>query len=158
MNFFSEHWDWYVAGPLIGSFVPLLLIIGNKSFGISSSFDYICSIIAYSGKRKSFSLLSAENAWKVYFVIGIIIGAFIAAFFLSDEAVQFLPQKYYTFKGFITLFIGGILVGFGTRYANGCTAGHSITGISLLNAGSIKSTISFFVGGLIYTFISGNFF
>ena len=59
---------------------------------------------------------------------------------------------------FITLFIGGILVGFGTRYANGCTSGHAITGISLLNPGSIKSTISFFAGGLIYTFLMVNFF
>ena len=158
MNYILQHWDWYVAGPLIGLFVPLLLLIGNKSFGVSSSFDYICSVIAPAGQKKYFRSISGENAWKVYFVMGIAIGAFIGAFFLSAETVQFLPQKYYTIKGFITLFIGGILVGFGTRYANGCTSGHAITGISLLNAGSIKSTISFFIGGLIYTLITVNFF
>ena len=158
MSFLLQHWTWYIAGPLIGLFVPLLLITGNKSFGISSSFDYICAIIAPKGQKKFFRSIGSENAWKVYFIAGITIGGFIGTFLMSDDPVQFLPQKYYNIEGFITLFIGGILVGFGTRYANGCTSGHAITGISLLNPGSIKSTISFFAGGLIYTFLMVNFF
>ena len=152
MNTFLGHWDWYIAGPLIGLFVPALLLYGNKSFGISSSFDYMCAVIAPKNHKQYFSSFSGANAWKVYFVVGIAIGGFISAFFLSSEPVQFLPDKYYSPIGFLQLLIGGILVGFGTRYANGCTSGHAITGLSLLNIGSLKSTVSFFVGGLLYTY------
>jgi len=158
MNAIFEHWDWYIAGPLIGLFVPMLLLFGNKSFGTSSSFDYMCAIAAPKIHKKIFSSISGSNAWKVYFIVGIAIGSFISISFLSTETVQFLPEQYYSPSGYIQLLIGGILVGFGTRYANGCTSGHTITGFSLLNIGSIKSTISFFVGGLIYTYISLNYF
>ncbi len=154
MNTIFGHWDWYIAGPLIGLFVPLLLLGGNKPFGISSTFDYLCAIVAPKNHKEYFKSISGDNAWKVYLVVGIAIGGFISSNFLSSEPVNFLPDKYYSLTGFIQLFVGGIFVGFGTRYANGCTAGHSITGMSLLNIGSLKSTISFFIGGLIYTYIS----
>ncbi len=154
MNYIINHWDWYVAGPLIGLFVPMLLLAGNKSFGISSSFDYICAVLSPKNHKEFFKSISGSNAWKVYFVVGIAIGGFIASFFLSAEPVEFLPEKYYSPAGYLQLLAGGVLVGFGTRYANGCTSGHAITGLSLLNIGSIKSTISFFIGGLIYTYVT----
>ena len=158
MNFLLESWDWYIAGPMIGLFVPMLLIFGNKAFGVSSSLDFLCAMAAPKIHKQFFSSISGSNAWKVYFVAGITIGAFISVFFLSSEPVKFLPDEYYSPAGYLQLLIGGILVGFGTRYANGCTSGHAITGFSLLNIGSIKSTISFFIGGLIYTYIRDNLF
>lgn len=150
----SSVWNWYVAGPLIGLFVPALLLAGNKLFGISSSFEHICHI---SFPRKWSQVLAynaGKNGWKFYFVIGILIGGFISANFLSDSPPELLPEKYYSLAGMIKLFIGGILVGFGTRYGNGCTSGHAITGLSLLNPASLKATLSFFIGGLIYTFLA----
>ena len=148
-------WPWYIAGPLIGLFVPLMLIVGNKLFGISSSFEHICDLTLPKGKKQILNYNKEKNAWKFYFVIGIAIGGFIAAHFLTNRPVEFLPAEYSGW-GLLKLFIGGLLVGFGTRYANGCTSGHAITGFSLLNWGSIRSTIAFFVGGLIFTFIAVN--
>ena len=146
-------WAWYIGGPLLGIFVPLLLLAGNKQFGISTTFEHFCYSMLPGGKKISKTYNAPKNTWKIYFVGGIVIGAFLASTFLSDKAVQFLPPDYYSPEGSIKLLIGGVLIGFGTRYANGCTAGHSIFGLSILNAGSLKATVSFFAGGLIYTSI-----
>lgn len=153
MEAIFDTWNWYIAGPLIGLFVPLLLIIGNKLFGISSSFEHLCSLVLSEGKSKILKYNRKENEWKFYFIIGIMIGGFISSNFLSVEEIRLLPEKYNSLFGYVQLLLGGILVGFGTRYANGCTSGHAITGISLLNPASIKSTIMFFVGGLLYTWL-----
>ncbi len=151
MNFFTETWNWYIAGPLIGLFVPALLIAGNKLLGLSSSFEHICSIILPKAKAAVLNYDVRKNGWKYYFVLGILIGGFVGNFIMNDNRVAFLPEIYHSFSGMVKLFTGGILVGFGTRYANGCTSGHAITGLSLLNPASLKSTIGFFIGGLIYT-------
>ena len=153
-----EFMPWYIAGPLIGLFVPLLLIIGNKQLGISSSFDYICSVISTESGRVFKQYDFKNNSWKFYFVIGIVFGAFISNGILLTNKVSFLPEEYYSFEGILLLFFGGILVGFGTRYANGCTSGHAIMGISLLKKSSMLSTLSFFISGLIFTYMVVNFF
>lgn len=147
-----HSWPWYVAGPIIGLFVPLLLLVGNKLFGLSSSFDHICDFSFTKNIRSKIKFNTSKDSWKIYFIIGITIGAAISTNFLTFGDVHFLPPNYYSVFGFVKLFFGGLLVGFGTRYAGGCTSGHSITGISLLNPASIKATIAFFVGGLIYTY------
>ena len=154
MEGLPTNWSWYIAGPLIGLFVPLLLIVGNKLFGISTSFVHACSIVLPKSKQSILNYDARKNSWKFYFVIGIAIGAFITVFFLSEGDAHFLPQAYGSLFGYVQLFIGGLLVGFGTRYADGCTSGHAITGISLLNMASLKSAVSFFVGGVIYTWIA----
>ncbi len=153
MEFLKGLWEWYIVGPIIGLFVPLFLLFGSKMFGISSSFDYICSFILPDKKGNELKQFVENNRWKFFFVIGIAIGAWVSNFILSDEPTKFLPQNYYSFLGFLQLFLGGLLVGFGTRYANGCTSGHSITGISTLQKSSLIATIFFFIGGLIMTFI-----
>ncbi len=157
MNWIFELWSWYIAGPIIGLFVPALLIGVNKMLGISSAFEQLCMMVMPKEKRSIFNFNWKESGWKVYFVVGIMLGAYIATKFLSTTDVPFLPQHYYSWTGFLTLFIGGILVGFGTRYANGCTSGHSIFGLSILSSASLKATVSFFAGGLIYTFFASYF-
>lgn len=154
MDVFFESWPWYVSGPIIGLFVPLFLLVGNKLFGVSSSFDGICDMLPSNKLRSKIKFNAKKDGWKLYFSIGIAIGAYISISLLSSVDIQFLPSDYYSSFGFLKLFFGGVLVGFGTRYAGGCTSGHSITGISLLNAASIKATIAFFVGGLFYTYIN----
>lgn len=154
MEFLLAPWPWYVAGPVIGLFVPVILIVSNKMLGISSAFDHICMIAAPKGKKGMFKFKTEENSWKLYFVVGIAIGAVIVSQFLSAVPLRFLPDRYHTTEGYIQLFIGGVLVGFGTRYANGCTSGHSIFGLSILQSSSLKATIAFFAGGLLYTFIA----
>jgi hypothetical protein len=144
-------WPWYVVGPLIGLFVPFLLIVGNKLLGVSSSFPYICSIV-FNAKNTAAPIFNApSNRWKFLFVIGIMLGGLAANFFLGAGGVSFFPKQYYTLKGLAILLAGGFLVGFGARYANGCTAGHSIAGISTFQASGLIATISFFAGGLLCT-------
>ena len=82
------------------------------------------------------------------FVVGIVIGSFIAARLLSAEQAALLPSHYHSAKGAVALLAGGVLVGFGTRYAGGCTSGHAIMGMSGLNWPSLVATLSFFAGGL----------
>jgi uncharacterized membrane protein YedE/YeeE len=145
--------DWLLYGILIGSFVPLTLIMGNKQFGISSSMQNLCSLLIPKSKKHFGNYNFKANEWKTFFVVGIVIGGFIAANFFNVNT-SFLPAKYYTLDGLVLLLFGGFLVGFGTRYANGCTSGHSITGLSMLKLSSLIATIAFFVGGLIYTFLT----
>ncbi len=151
MEAISSVWPWYIAGPLIGLFVPFLLIAGNKLLGISSSFQHICSIVLNTKKFAASGYSASANRWKFFFVIGITLGGLAAKLFLGAGDAAFLPRQYYTWKGLIILFSGGLLIGFGTRYANGCTAGHTISGISTLQFSGVVATISFFVGGLVYT-------
>jgi len=157
MNWVFDPWKWYIAGPIIGLFVPALLIVANKMLGISSSFEHMCIALLPKDRKGMFNYNIIENGWKVMFVIGITIGAFIAANFLSSEPARFLTDHYYTTLGYFKLFIGGIFVGFGTRYANGCTSGHAIFGLSTLQSSSLRATISFFAGGLIYTYLASFF-
>ncbi|SEO96485.1 hypothetical protein SAMN05192574_11781 [Mucilaginibacter gossypiicola] len=176
MDLITHPWPWYVAGPLIGLVVPALLILGNKTFGISSSLRHICaacipaniSFFKYDWKKES---------WNLFFVAGIVLGGFTAAQFLSanhpvnitaqthtllkQQGVKdfngLLPKDIFSFdqlltlRGFIFMVIGGFLVGFGTRYAGGCTSGHAIMGISNLQWPSLVATCCFMAGGFIMT-------
>jgi len=117
MDFIMQPWPWWFSGILIGLTVPLLYFLTAQGFGISTSFQQIGAICAPNSKLP----------------VGIAAGGFIANHFLSAEPVEFLPASYMGVGGAIRLLIGGILVGFGTRYAGGCTSGHAITGISNLN-------------------------
>jgi uncharacterized membrane protein YedE/YeeE len=137
---------------LIGLTVPMLLFLSGKSLGISSSFRHFCSILL---PRSPLAYIRENDwraeSWNLIFVGGIIVGAFIAANFLSANQPVFLPDSYHSASGIVKLLLGGILVGFGTRYANGCTSGHTIMGLSNLQWPSLVASICFFAGGLLMT-------
>lgn len=171
-----QPWPWYVAGPLLGLMVPILLILGNKAFGISSSMRHMCAAVIPSN-IEYFKYDWKKEKWNLYFAGGALIGAFIAARLLSNDAPMIVneelqtslsqygiavsntqwPQEIFnwsslfTIRGFIMMVIGGFLVGFGTRYAGGCTSGHSIMGISTLQWTSVVATICFMAGGFLVT-------
>jgi uncharacterized membrane protein YedE/YeeE len=172
----SPALPWYVAGPLIGLMVPLALWIDNRRWGISSSLRHLCAIA--SPIKPSFLRYDwKKEAWNLFFVAGAVIGGFIGAHFIPNApvpnlsphtvaAIQALglesphglvPAEVFSFDHLATLptfcmvVVGGFLVGFGTRYANGCTSGHAITGNALREWPSLVATVSFFVGGLITT-------
>ena len=155
LEWLFEPWPWYVSGPLIGLTVPLLFILTGKSFGISSSLRHIGAACAPHARLpyicKDYNW--RDHTWNLIFVGGIIVGAFIGNFLLSSEPASFLPESYSNLTGILLLFGGGVLIGFGTRYADGCTSGHTITGISTLQWPSVVATIFFFVGGLISTWL-----
>lgn len=175
--FLQQPWHWSVAGILIGLIVPALLILGNKKFGISSSFRHLCAMCV-PAKVPYFHYNWRKEIWNLYFVAGIILGSFLTVLFLQNpedtqiaEATKgMLTQQYhisdytglmpseifswqnvFTLKGFFFFILGGFMVGFGTRYAGGCTSGHSIMGLSNLQVSSLIATICFMVGGFIST-------
>ena len=177
MNFIDlirQPWPWYVAGPLIGLTVPTLLIIGNKTFGISSSLRHICAA-CLPAKIPFFNYDWKKETWNLFFVSGILLGGFVAFLFLQNPEPMIVNAKLstelatygitnydslvptevfnwgslFTLRGFIMMVVGGFLVGFGTRYAGGCTSGHAIMGLSTLQWPSLVATISFMVGGFI---------
>ncbi|HCX22598.1 MAG: YeeE/YedE family protein [Flammeovirgaceae bacterium] len=177
MEVLKAPWPWYVAGPLITVVMVLMLFFG-KSFGISSTLRTICSI-GGAGKFSDFFKIEWRSAvWNLFFVAGCIIGGFIAANYLSpdqpislnvktieslqafgiaDPGSDYLPTSIFNWEnllstqGIVFMVLGGILVGFGTRYADGCTSGHAISGLSNLQLPSLIAVVGFFIGGLIMT-------
>lgn len=174
IEFIKQPWPWYVAGPLIGLTVPALLIIGNKSFGISSSLRHVCAS-CMPANIPFFKYDWKKEVWNLFFVFGIFLGGAIAINLLSNpNPIEVNPklatelagygitnfnnlvpediinwQSLFTLKGFLLMVVGGFLVGFGTRYAGGCTSGHAIMGLSNLQLPSLIATISFMIGGFI---------
>lgn len=177
MQVILDPWPWYVSGPLI-ALIMALLIYFSKTFGMSSNLRTLCAI-GGAGKKVSFFKFDWRSQWwNLIVVIGAVIGGYIAHFLLSnptdidlststaaalnemgfrDIGKSLLPNEIYgwdavlSVKGFAILIIGGFLVGFGTRYAGGCTSGHAITGLSSLQKPSLIAVIGFFIGGLIMT-------
>ncbi len=176
VHWLQQPWPWYVAGPLIGLMVPLLLVAGNKTLGISSSLRHICAA-CFPMNISFFHYDWKKEAWNLFFVAGIAAGAAVAVQFLSNhQPVQIEPalaaqlihygindyrgvvpsqlfnwQSLFTLRGFLLMVVGGFLVGFGTRYAGGCTSGHSIMGLSNLQWPSLVATACFMTGGFIMT-------
>jgi uncharacterized membrane protein YedE/YeeE len=174
VEYLKQPWPWYVAGPLIGLTVPALLIIGNKSFGVSSSLRHLCAAVL-PAKIAFFQYDWKKESWNLFFAGGILFGAWIAFNLLGNpNPVQLNPkllselQRYgvndfsglmpaqlfswsglLSLKGLLLMVGGGFLVGFGTRYAGGCTSGHSIMGLSSLQWPSLVATICFMAGGFI---------
>lgn len=174
IEFLKQPWPWYVAGPVIGLIVPLLLILGNKHFGISSSLRHVCAA-CFPGGVKFFTYDWKKEIWNLFFVGGIVLGGIIVAMWLSSpDPVVMAPQlaselsgygvtdyhglipadlfnweSLLSMRGFLLMIGGGFLVGFGTRYAGGCTSGHAIMGLSNLQLPSLVATISFMAGGFI---------
>ncbi len=174
----KDPMPWYVAGPLIGLMVPLLLLIGNKHFGISANLRHICAA-CLPAKIPFFQYEWKKETWNLLFVIGVFLGGVLASTLLADpnpvsvhpdlveelngygltQEGDFMPAQLFSWsalsywRGWVVIVLGGFLVGFGTRYAGGCTSGHAIMGLSTLQWPSLVATVSFMLGG----FLMANF-
>lgn len=174
IEFFKQPWPWYIAGPLIGLTVPALLILGNKSFGISSSLRHICAA-CFPARIPFFQYDWKKEIWNLFFVVGITIGGFLAMSLLENpepmvvaedlknelstygitDYKKLVPtqimnwESLFSLRGLIMMVGGGFLIGFGTRYAGGCTSGHSIMGLSTLQWPSLIATCCFMIGGIL---------
>lgn len=167
----QSPWPWYVSGPVIGLMVPLFILIGSRSFGISQNLEHLCAITQPSSIQvKFFKYDWRLSSWSLVFMIGIALGGFIAgSVFVNPEPIQLssaalnmfsewgLSQPVYlnppeifslTVENILLLVVGGVLIGFGTRYASGCTSGHAVTGIATLQIKSLYAVIGIFSGGL----------
>ncbi len=177
IDFLLQPWAWYVAGPIIAFCMYLMFFFGKK-FGVSSNLETVCSM-GGAGKFVDFFKFDwKKNIWNLMFVVGLILGGFIADQWLTpDQTVainpatvqdlydigihnagsSYLPDEIYglesmfSIKGFLILLVAGLLVGFGSRYAGGCTSGHGIVGLSSLSMESFIAVGGFFIGGLIMT-------
>ncbi len=179
ITFISQPWPWYVAGPIIALVMFSLLFLGN-SFGISANLRTMCSIIGAGKTCEFFDFNWKSQTWNLVFAVGLVIGGFIAFQFLTpttdvhiseatinelkgygieDAGSDMVPMSVFTWeslttwKGFLMLIVGGFFVGFGTRYAGGCTSGHAISGLSDLQLPSLIAVIGFFIGGLFVTYL-----
>ena len=177
INFLSQPWPWYVAGPLIALTMTLLLFFGER-FGVSSNFRTMCTLSGAGRVAEFFRFDWKAQRWNLVFILGALIGGFISANYLSDGSTMLLSEKTVSAlsemgftsigdqlvpmelfgmerlgepMGLALLLIGGALVGFGARYAGGCTSGHAISGLSELQWPSLIAVIGFFIGGLIMT-------
>jgi len=179
VDFIRQPWPWWVAGPLI-AYVMFSLLYYGKRFGISSNFKTMCTMMGANRVSDFFKIDWKAQRWNLAFVVGMIIGGLIAAQFLTpDPAVHISPntvsdlralgvahpgqgyvpeelfgmQNLWSIRTWIFMGLGGFLVGFGTRYANGCTSGHAISGLSNLQWWSLVAVAGFFIGGLLMTFV-----
>ena len=174
----TQTWSWWFSGTMIAAIMFFLLYFG-QSFGFSSNLRTICGAVGLGKKAKFFDFKWQTQIWNLFFLVGAIIGGFIAyQFFSTDSAVQisqatitdlsklgiaaptslqpaelFSWEAVLSVKGFLVLAVGGLLVGFGSRYAGGCTSGHAISGLSDLQLPSFIAVIGFFAGGLVMTFL-----
>ncbi|WP_343768894.1 YeeE/YedE family protein [Gangjinia marincola] len=175
MNWIVEPWPWYVAGPLIALTMFLLLYIG-KQFGMSSNLRTACAAVGGGRVADFFRFDWRAQRWNLIVVVGAVIGGFLASAYLSTNTVEINPEltqkleTQYNIKSageaylppelfgnevltkpfnLAILLIGGLFVGFGARYAGGCTSGHAISGLSNLQVPSLIAVIGFFIGGLV---------
>ncbi len=171
-DFLARPWPWYVAGPLIGLFVPALLLLGGREFGVSAAFRHMCAA-ALPGKAAFFRYdWRRQGLWNLAFVLGIALGgllcawdkgaAHVSAATHADLAELAIPvdglapfdlASLATVQGFVCVVVGGFLVGFGARYAGGCTSGHAITGLACFELSSLVAVRGFFAGGLASTYL-----
>lgn len=175
MEILQQTWPWYVAGPLIGM-IMLTLIFFGKSFGMSTNLRSLCSMSGVGKFVPFFDFDWRAHRWNLVVIAGAMLGGYVAVHYLSDAGnVALNPdtiKQLSTFgidapqgklmpdaifgedalhqpKMIFLLLVGGVLIGFGSRYAGGCTSGHAISGLSNLQVPSLKAVIGFFIGGLI---------
>jgi uncharacterized membrane protein YedE/YeeE len=172
MELLSQTWHWSISGILIG-LVMLFLIYFGKTFGMSSNLRSLCAMTGIGKKISFFDWDWKSQRWNLVVVAGAMIGGFVAVQFLHDPSNvtinpktieqlslmgidepngKLLPSTIFedlSPKMIFILIVGGILIGFGSRYAGGCTSGHAISGLSNLQVPSLKAVIGFFIGGLL---------
>ena len=171
-------WPWYVAGPLIGLIVPILLFFGGKRFGLSSNLRHMCAAMPAARKSSFFDYdWRREGGWNLLVFAGIVIGGFVGGVLLANPeplvvaqstsaalaeaglavdgalapAALFSWSALFTLPGFVAMVVGGFLIGFGARWADGCTSGHALMGLSELQRPSLLAVVGFFIGGLLAT-------
>ncbi len=176
LEILKAPWPWYVSGAGIAA-VMLLLTWFGKSFGFSSNLSTLCSMMGAGKRVPFFGFDWRTQKWNLLFLIGAVAGGALASLLMHNPAsvalsaatVQDLEKLHIAFDGdlnprflfgtdafgsaksILLLLTGGLLVGFGTRYAGGCTSGHAISGLSNLQFPSLLAVAGFFIGGLIMT-------
>ena len=172
MDWILQPWPWYVGGALVGLIMLALTILG-KNFGFSSNFRTLCAAMGAGATCDFFNFDWKSQRWNLLFLVGALVGGLVSAQLLSDGQApdiseasigqlqalgfsgggkEFVPAEIYgtwSVRNFVLLAVAGLLIGFGTRYAGGCTSGHAISGLSNLQWPSLVAVLGFFGGGLL---------
>lgn len=179
MDFILQPWPWYISGVLIAMIMFIMLFFG-KSFGFSNNLRTLCTMCGADKYAPFFQFDWKKQSWNLFFLLGAAIGGYIATHYLtlpdyvvgiSEETIaelsklgfdrpdSYVPESQFSLealssiKNWIILGLGGFMVGFGARYAGGCTSGHAISGISDLQPASLLAVVGFFIGGLLMTHV-----
>jgi len=179
IEWLSQPWPWYVAGPLTGLMVPVLLLIGGRQFGVSANLRTLCAA-ALPGRNKFLCYdWRSVGTWNLVFAAGIVLGAWFASTVLADpnpmqvaastqsdlRAIgierfdEMIPSQLFswsslaTVPGFVLIVVGGLLVGFGSAWAGGCTSGHAVMGLAAFDLPSLLAVFGFFAGGVFSSWV-----
>jgi hypothetical protein len=147
---------WSLAGAAIGVITLLLLFTTNQRLGISTGFENLCSLVVRAPYFRR-SEITGSHGWRLPFLGGLVLGGVLSAVMaggwqpfwdlgMFDETFGIGPAGKLAW-----MFGGGLLIGFGTRLAGGCTSGHGIFGLSNLERGSLESTLAFMAAGIVTT-------
>ncbi len=176
VDLLRSPWPWYVSGPVIGSMVPLMIIVGSRSFGISQNLEHLCAITQPRMIHINFFKYDWRlSLWSLVFAAGVVLGGFVSGLvFANPEPIQlsqtavdmfagwgfaqpemYNPPEIFSlgWKNIVLLFVSGVLIGFGTRYASGCTSGHAITGLATYQIQSLYAVLGIFSGGLLASYL-----
>ena len=146
----------FLAGAGIGLLMLAFLWVTGKPLGVSRNYG---NILAHFSRLSFFQQQEYQgNGWRIWFIAGIVLGGFVAAMLAHFGTWQFnfeMGQAYDAllphdlWLKIVVLFIGGLVMGVGSRLAGGCTSGHVIAGIPMLNLSSVLAAVLFFIGGFV---------
>lgn len=152
----EEPIPWWLAGAGIAFVTLALLWVSGNRLGVSTGFENVCSLVVrapYFGREA----IRGSNGWRLPLLGGLVLGGFFSAVLgggweptwalgMFDAEIGWGPAGKLAW-----MFVGGLLIGFGTRLAGGCTSGHGIFGLSNLELPSLVSTVSFMAAGAVTT-------
>ncbi len=138
---------WYVVGPLLGLTVAGFYAVTNKHLGISGAY---VQVVDYARGRQI-------EAWRLWLLGGTFTGAALVAS-LGGHPQTGLGYgalgEYLSLPALIAvLFVGGVLIGFGARWAGACTSGHGLTGCATRSRGSMVAVCTFVVTAVAVTLL-----
>ncbi len=141
----NSEWLLAICGGLaIGAAASLLLLTLGRIAGISG----ILSKAILSGRE----MLSSDNVWRWCFIVGMLLGGFIAHSVFNIPLPKHVPENIYIVVG------AGLLVGYGVSRGSGCTSGHGICGLSRFSRRSLAATLSFMLAGVVTVFVMRHLF
>lgn len=162
MEFLTEvRWSPYAVGVSIGILSWFSFFISRKPIACSTSFAKTSGMIEklFFGKkvalRPYYQKIGLAVDWQWMLVVGIVIGSLISALLSGDFRWQWVPSIWESafgenpFVRTLVALVGGVCIGFGARWAGGCTSGHGISGTLQLAVSSWISAICFFIGGIL---------
>ena len=158
---FAERWSPYLAGAGIGLLCCLTFLLSDKPIGCTTAFARVSGMFErlFRGRktleRPYYKLFPPVLDWEVMLVAGIFLGAYFSARLSGQFSLRWIPGMWEAAFGLslgprlLTALAGGALMGFGARWAGGCTSGHGISGTLQLTVSSWIATICFFIGGIL---------